>query len=171
MAKFPFQICEVCIKMCLPSCEVLFIFTRSVFATRPAILGPHKRSCRSTIPHSTYAMQQRLFDTPLSISLQPGFLHELDAKIFEKSQISLFTLTQYPGTDPGFWPGRQWSLDPKEGALSPKFAQNRDFPLKLPELPELPDFEEILGARGLDPLLIPPLTLPQAHSRVDRLDL
>ncbi len=41
--------------------------------------------------------------------------------------------------------GAQWSLDPKVGALSPKFAQNRGFPLKIPS--KLHNFEEILGAR------------------------
>ncbi len=36
------------------------------------------------------------------------------------------------GADPGFWSGGQWSFDQK-GGLSPKFAQNRAFPLKLPK--------------------------------------
>ena len=68
-----------------------------------------------------------------------------------KSHCSLSHNTQVQIQD--FGQGAQWSFDPKGvGALSPKFAQNRGFPLKLPELP---DFEEILGARGLDPLLIP----------------
>ncbi len=48
--------------------------------------------------------------------------------------------------DPGFWSGGQWSFDPREGALSPKFAQNRGFPLKIAW--KLHGFEEILGAGG-----------------------
>ena len=42
-----------------------------------------------------------------------------------------------------FGQGGQWSFDPK-GGLSPKFAQNRGFPLKIAW--KLHDFEEILGA-------------------------
>ncbi len=37
------------------------------------------------------------------------------------------------GADPGYGSGGQKSFDPPLGALSPKFAQNRGFPLKLPE--------------------------------------
>ena len=57
-----------------------------------------------------------------------------------------------PGPDPGFWSG---------GALSPKFAQNRGFPLAIAW--KLHDFEQILGGkRGspgpqgpLDPPVVP----------------
>ena len=51
-----------------------------------------------------------------------------------------------PGTDPGFWSGGFSGVLTPRGGLSPKFAQNRDFPLKLPE--KCTTFEEILGARG-----------------------
>ena len=36
-----------------------------------------------------------------------------------------------PEADSGIWSGGQWSFDPKGGALSPKFAQNRRFSLKI----------------------------------------
>ncbi len=51
-----------------------------------------------------------------------------------------------------FGQGGQQSFNPK-GGLSPKFAQNKGFSLKIAW--KLHDFEEILGARGapLDPLL------------------
>ena len=39
----------------------------------------------------------------------------------------------YPGVDPGFWSGAPSKVLTLRGALSPKFAQNRGFPLKLPE--------------------------------------
>ncbi len=38
-----------------------------------------------------------------------------------------------PGTDPGFGSGRSSGVLTPRGDLSPKFTQNRVFPLKLPE--------------------------------------
>ncbi len=57
---------------------------------------------------------------------------------------------EWTRADPGFWsrgPAKFW---PERGALSPKFAQNREFSLKFAW--KLYDFEKkILGARGPGP--------------------
>ena len=79
----------------------------------------------------------------------PNRLHVcIPESIATQTESHGFQQSMTPGADPGFWSGGP-SRVLTQGALSPKFAQNRVFSVKIAW--KLHDFEEILGARGHGP--------------------